>query len=249
MNVASDGHTSFHTTLQMVTKQGSKPLPVKVDPGADVNTIPLTKYRKLFPAHFTKAGNLKQKALPPTRHTWTAHDETPQQFLGYFIVDIHHKTKPEVLPIRFYVFNDTTSPKILLSYTASERLGIVKFQIPNEAPSIALDTISMKKHVMFKKPLHTYRPDKPKNTGQHPLKPALKKQPFQDQTPQKQLFQDHPAAESSKIQSFQDHSEQKNALQDHSRQESSEKQLFQDHFTTDDVHDIIAMKKSIPQVI
>ena len=188
MDVASDGHTSFHTTLQMVTKQGSKPLPVKVDPGADVNTIPLTKYRKLFPAHFTKAGNLKQKALHPTRHTWTVHDETPQQFLGYFIADIHHKTKPEVLPIRFYVFNDTTSPKILLSYAASERLGIVKFQIPNEAPSIALDTISMKKHVTFQMPIHTYRPVKPKNTVQHPLKPAIKKQPFQDQTPQNQSF-------------------------------------------------------------
>ena len=191
MDVTSDGHTSFHTTLQMVTKQGSKSLPVKVDPGADVNTILLTKYRKLLPAHFTKAGNLKQKALHPTRYTWTAHDEIPQQFLGYFIADIHHKTKPEVLPIRFYVFKDTTSPKILLSYTASERLGIVKFQIHNEAPSIALDTISMKKHVTFRMPLHTYRPVKPKNTGQHLLKPAIKKQPFQDQTPQKQSFQDH----------------------------------------------------------
>ena len=243
-DVASDGHTSFHTTLQMVTKQGSKPLPVKVDPGADVNTIHLTKYRKLFPAHFTKAGNLKQKALHPTRHTWTAHDETPQQFLGYFIADIHHKTKPEVLPIRFYVFKDTTSPKILLSYAASERLGIVKFQIPNEAPPIALDTISMKKHVTFRTPLHTYRP---RNTGQHPLKPAIKKQPFQDQTPQKQSFQDHLAAESSKIQPCQDHSEQNNALQDHSRQESSQKQSFQDHFTTDDVCDIIAMKKAFPK--
>ena len=48
MDVPSDGHTLFHTTLQIVTKQGSKPLPVKVHPGADVNTIPLTKYRKLF---------------------------------------------------------------------------------------------------------------------------------------------------------------------------------------------------------
>ena len=143
-DIASDGHTSFHTTLQMVTKQGSKPLPVKVDPGTDVNTIPLTKYRKLFPTHFTKAGNLKQKVLHSTRHTWTAHNETPQQFLGYFIADIHHKTMPEVLPITFYVFNDTTSLKILLSYAASEKLGIVKFQIPNEAPSIALDTISKK---------------------------------------------------------------------------------------------------------
>ena len=113
MGVASDGHTSFHTTLQMVTKQGSKSLPLKVDPGTDVNTIPLTKYRN------TKAGNLKQKALHSTRHTWTVHDETPQQFLGYFIADIHHKTIPEVLPIRFYV-KDTTGPKILLSYAASE---------------------------------------------------------------------------------------------------------------------------------
>ena len=63
MDVASDGHTSFHTTLQMVTKQGSKSLPIKVDPGADVNTIPLTKYRNLFPAHFTKAGELETEGI------------------------------------------------------------------------------------------------------------------------------------------------------------------------------------------
>ena len=168
-DVASDGHTTFHTTLQMVTKQGSKPLPVKVDPGADVNTIPLTKYTKLFPAHFTKAGNLNPKALHPTRHMWTAHDETPQQFLCYFIADIHHKTMPEVLPIRFYVFKDITSPKILLSYAASERLGIVKFQIPNEAPSIALDTISTKKHITFRMPLHTIQASQAKEHWTTPV--------------------------------------------------------------------------------
>ena len=61
MDVSSDGQTSFHTTLQMVTKQGSKLFPVKVDPGADVNTILLTKYKKLFQAHFTKAGNLRKR--------------------------------------------------------------------------------------------------------------------------------------------------------------------------------------------
>ena len=78
MDVASDGQTSLHTTLQMITKQGSKSLLVKVDTGLDVNTIPLSKYRKLFPAHFTKADNLKQKSTHPTRHTWTVHVETPQ---------------------------------------------------------------------------------------------------------------------------------------------------------------------------
>ena len=126
----------------MITKQGSKPIPVKVDPGTEVNTIPLSTYRKLFPAHFTKAGNLKQKSLHPTKNTWTAHNDAPQQFLGFFIADIHHKTTPEILPVRFYVLKDTTSAKIPLSYAALERLGIVKFQIPNEIPSTALDTIT-----------------------------------------------------------------------------------------------------------
>ena len=133
---------SPHTTLQMITKQDSKPIPVKGQPGTNVNTIPLSKYRKLFPVHFTMAGNVKQKSLQPTRHTWTVHGNTPQQFLGFFIADIYHKTQPEILPVRFYVFKDTTSPKILLLYAASERLGIVKFQIPNEGLSTALDTIS-----------------------------------------------------------------------------------------------------------
>ena len=118
----------------MITKQGSKSIPVKVDPGADVNTITLSKYKKLFPAHFTKAGNLKQKALHPTSHTWTAHNDKPQQFPGFFIADIHHKTQPDVLPVRFYIFKDTTSPRILLSYAASERLGIVNFKYPMKHP-------------------------------------------------------------------------------------------------------------------
>ena len=110
----------------MITKHGSKPIPVKVDPGTGVNKIPLSKYRKLFQARFTKAGNLKKKALHSTKHTWTAHSNTPQQFLGFFIADIHQKTQPEVLQVRFYVFKDTTCPKILQSYAMWERSGIAK---------------------------------------------------------------------------------------------------------------------------
>ena len=53
---------SFHTALQMITKQGNKLIPVKVDSVMDINTILLSKYRKLFPEHFTKEGNLKQKS-------------------------------------------------------------------------------------------------------------------------------------------------------------------------------------------
>ena len=208
----------------MITKQGSKPILVKVDPGADVNTVLLSKYRKLFPTHFTKVGNLKQKILHPTRHTWRAHDETPQQFLGFFIADIHHKSTPDILPVRFYVFKDTTSPKILLSHAASEKLSIVKFQIPNETPT-AVDAITTKKCLTFRTPIHTYRPVK-KNTRQmHPLKSAIKKHTLQDH-----------GADSS----------QKQLLQDHGAQ-SSRKQPFQDHLSTEDVKDIIAIKKALPE--
>ena len=245
MDFAWDGQTSFHTTLQIITKQGSKSLLIKVDPGTDVKIIPLSKHRKLFPVHFTKAGNLKQKSLHPTRHTWTAHNETPQQFLGFFIANIHHKTQPEVLPIRFYVFKNTISPKILLSYATSERLGIVKFQIPSEAPSTTLDIISTRKHVMFRTPLHTYRPIKPRNTGQQPLKPAIKKVisgpiiaktvisgPSNTRYFSKTVISGQITAKSFIPGPFS--------------MNSSLKQSLQDLFTTADVCDIIAMEKAFP---
>ena len=50
-----DGHTAFHTTLQIVTSQGCKHLHVKVDPGADCSTIPLFHFCSVFPKHFTKS--------------------------------------------------------------------------------------------------------------------------------------------------------------------------------------------------
>ena len=43
-----DGHTAFHTTLQIVTSQGCKNLQVKVDPGADFSTIPLSRFCSTF---------------------------------------------------------------------------------------------------------------------------------------------------------------------------------------------------------
>ena len=165
-DTASDGHTSFHTTLQIITIQGAKSISVKVDPGADVNMIPLSCYRKLLKKNFTKAGNIKQNVLHPTSHLrsqnvlhLTSHlrssqDNKLQKFLGYFITNIHHKTISKTLPVRFYVFQDTTSPPILLSHPASEMLGIIEFKLPNEASNpVAVDTITTNKKVTFSNPL------------------------------------------------------------------------------------------------
>ena len=101
--------------------------------------------------------------------------------MGYFITNIHHKTISKTLPVRFYVFQDTTNPPILLSYSASERLGIIEFKIPNEAPStVAVDTISTTKKVTFSNLLETGKSIR----GSHKttLKSAIKIKPFQDHT-------------------------------------------------------------------
>ena len=42
---------------------------VKIDSGAQVNTIPLSKYHKLFPKKLKKFKYPKAKALLTTKHT------------------------------------------------------------------------------------------------------------------------------------------------------------------------------------
>ena len=68
---ASNAQTSFHTTLQIITKWGTKCISVKVDTGAHVNTIPFSCNKKLFRKKATKAGHLKHNVLHPTTHLWS----------------------------------------------------------------------------------------------------------------------------------------------------------------------------------
>ena len=95
----------------------------------------LLAHCKLLEHRCEQSRNIKNNVLHPTSHLWSSHDSKPQQFLGYFIINIHHKTISKTLPVRFYVFQDTTNPPILLSYSASERLGIIEFKVSNEAPT------------------------------------------------------------------------------------------------------------------
>ena len=131
---------------------------------------------------------------------WTAHDMSPQTLLGYFIADIQHKTLPDILQVRFFVFKGNISPTMLLSYPASIRLGIIEFKVPNKTSSIALDAMTYaKKHVTFSTPLHSYAHKWTHSKSQHnhlTLKPAIKLH----------FFQDHCFPDCSlKNKSFQDH--------------------------------------------
>ena len=161
-DLALDGQRSFHTTLKKVTKQGCKPLPVKVDPGADINTIPLNHYKTIFPQYFTKDGHLKKEVLRSTTSTWSLHDGQKKQFLGFFTMDIQRNTSPKLLPLSFYIFEDKTNPFWLLSYSASLHLGIVEFKIPNEASTHAMvssvTNTLQNQNVSFKVPLCSSTP-------------------------------------------------------------------------------------------
>ena len=143
MESASDGQVVFYTCLHLPARSGAKTMTVKIDPGNQVNTILLSKYSYLFPNKLTKSRYPKAKSIMPTHHTWISHDGLPKPFLGHFIVEVVHVKEPRMYPARFYIFEDTTNPHILLSHATSERLGIVSFQVPNLAATHSIDQVAI----------------------------------------------------------------------------------------------------------
>ena len=125
---------------------------MRVYPGASASTFLLSCFGKAFPQYFTQTGAIKEAALISTVVNWRAHNRMPQNILKYIVLDIQHKTLPQVLPFKLYVFEDFTSPDILLSYPTSSRVGIVEFKVPNESttflPAI-LDAITSPKTGTF----------------------------------------------------------------------------------------------------
>ena len=78
-----------------------------------------------------------------THHTWISHNGLPKPFLGHFIVEVAHAKEPRTYPVRFYIFEDATSPHILLSYARLDRLGIVSFQVCNLTATHKIDHVAL----------------------------------------------------------------------------------------------------------
>ena len=116
---------------------------VKIDPGTQVNTIPLNRYHTLYPNCLNKSRYPNAKILMPINHTWLSHDGLPKPFLGHFITEVSHAKEPRMYPVRFYVFEDATYPPNLLSYATLKSLGIVQFQVPNLAATHPLDQVAV----------------------------------------------------------------------------------------------------------
>ena len=232
-----DGHTAFHTTLQIVTSQGCKHLQVKVDPGADSSIIPLSRFCSAFPKHFTKSGALKKSALQLTYATWSAHDGKHRHILGYIVLNIQHKTTPQILPIKFYVFEDQTNPEILLSYAASSRLGIVQFTVSNKTPvncPLWINTITQIKTVTFSQ--HQEDASQNPHNDRDSTPKSIIKQPLEDHSSPGILQQNY-------FSPFQDHKLSTAPFKDHKMPTNN---VSQDHLTTESVKDIIALKNAFP---
>ena len=101
----------------------------------------------------------------------------------------HH---PQILPIKFYVFEDFTNPTTLLSYAASSRLGIVQFTVPKEPPlnfPSRINAIACNKTVTFSQ----HQEDRPQNSHNNrdsASKPIIK-QPSQNHSSTDILQQDY----------------------------------------------------------
>ena len=119
MERASDSQVAFYTRLDLPARSGTKTMVVKIDPGTQVNTIPLSRYCTLYPNCINKSRYPKAKSLQPTNHTWMSHDGLPKPFLGHFVTEVSHTKEPRMYPVRFYVFEDATNPPCLLSYATS----------------------------------------------------------------------------------------------------------------------------------
>ena len=133
-------HSTPSSTYQIRT--GMKYLTVKIDPGTSVNTIPLSRYWKIFPQKIAENKYPKPSLLNPTSYSWISHNSSPQPVLGQFITDIRCVSQARSYPMCFFVFEDSMSLHILLSYATSEWLGILQFNVPSPAAQECIDVIT-----------------------------------------------------------------------------------------------------------
>ena len=129
-DTATDGHTSFHTTSQVVTSQGSKPLYVKVDPGTSAST-PIILLQSLPHLFYQTRSPIKDSPQTYSSYLVSLQYNTP---IPFRIHSARHSTKDPSpsFTLQMFLFEDFTSPDIILSYPTSSRLWIVKFKVPND---------------------------------------------------------------------------------------------------------------------
>ena len=121
---AKDRHNSFYTTIQLMTKAGTKALSQNISWSTG-------QYHPIKPLQETKvysSCNQKQGAPQPTNNTWFSHTGTP----------IIHQTVNRCsakYPTRFHIFKDTIPSQFCcLMPHLTDHLGIHEFNVPMMPP-------------------------------------------------------------------------------------------------------------------
>ena len=118
---------------------------VKVDPGSETNSIPLSHFRCLFPQLCRKDGSPKENALEPTLAQFEAYDGgimTSHRWIILPTQDIRDNNKFH--PVIYYVVTREEA-RILISHATATWLGLVKVLCPNKAPRIKRQVASVSK--------------------------------------------------------------------------------------------------------
>ena len=145
---------------------------------------PPSRYWTTLPNHFRRL--VASNHTPWSTHSWFPWDSVLKPFLGYFTIEVQHKTEPQIIPVTFYIFEDAMGPHTLLSYPASVHLGIIiRFKVPNKVASTtvidAITNVSKQKHIAFSSPIESDTPITRKERSQHKPKSFLKSaKPLQD---------------------------------------------------------------------
>ena len=97
----------LHFKLDMPS--GTTSMKVKSILGAQVNTIPLNKFKRVD-HHMLGSQGKPKKVITPIEKTWISHEGLPKQFLGQFLLNIYHVPKTHSYLTCFYTITDTMSP-------------------------------------------------------------------------------------------------------------------------------------------
>ena len=138
----SDSQVAFSTRLQLPTHNGTELMMFKIDPGAQVYTIPPAGTANSSPIKQMIPGSPNPIPCPPQPLPGYHMMVSLSPFLGHSVTEVKHASEPRSYLTCFYVFKDATSPQILLSYATSERLGFITFKVPNLTATSQVDDLS-----------------------------------------------------------------------------------------------------------
>ena len=142
----TDGETEIITDITCKFKGKLIAMEVKADPGSEINCIPLSHFRCLFPQLCREDDNPQENALELTLAQFEAYDGGILQNHGWIILPTQDIRENKFHPVRYYVVTREEA-RILISHAAATWLGLMKVLCPNKVPKIKRQVASVSKKV------------------------------------------------------------------------------------------------------